>query len=57
MGLLDKVLSNASLVDGTKLQDEIGPLLIDGEKIEMGFIVWRDIFAFTNKRLILVDKQ
>jgi len=57
MGLLDKVLGNATTLDGTKLQDEIGPLLIDGEKIEMGFVVWRDIFAFTNKRLILVDKQ
>ncbi|HEX8323390.1 MAG TPA: PH domain-containing protein [Tepidisphaeraceae bacterium] len=57
MGLLDKVLGNASLIDSKKLQDEIGPLLIAGEVIESGFVVWRDVFAFTNKRLILVDRQ
>ncbi|NTW78904.1 MAG: PH domain-containing protein, partial [Geobacteraceae bacterium] len=32
-------------------------LLMDGEIIEVGFVVARDTFLFTNKRLILVDIQ
>jgi hypothetical protein len=32
-------------------------LLVDGEIIEAGFVVQRDTFLFTNKRLILVDIQ
>jgi hypothetical protein len=30
---------------------------VDGEIIEVGFVVLRDTFLFTNKRLILVDIQ
>ena len=30
---------------------------IDGEQIELGFKLIRDTFIFTNKRLILIDKQ
>nr|WP_294942867.1 PH domain-containing protein [uncultured Mucilaginibacter sp.] len=29
----------------------------DNEAIEIGFKLFRDVFIFTNKRLILVDKQ
>ena len=36
---------------------DYGKLLIDNESIEMGFKLIRDTFLFTNKRLILVDKQ
>ena len=34
-----------------------GKLLITGEEIELGFKLIRDTFIFTNKRLILVEKQ
>ena len=39
------------------MQKDYGKLLISGEEIELGFKLIRDVFIFTNKRLILVDKQ
>ena len=57
MGLLNKLLGNAGAVDSDKLREEYGNLLIDGEDVEIGFKLFRDTFIFTNKRLILVDKQ
>lgn len=57
MGLLSGLMGNASIVDSNELQKEFLHLLIDGETIELGFKLIRDMFIFTNKRLILVDKQ
>lgn len=57
MGLLSGILGNASEISIEKLQKEYGLLLLDNEKIEVGFKLVRDTFMFTNKRLILVDKQ
>jgi len=36
---------------------DYGKLLIASETIELGFKLIRDTFIFTNKRLILIDKQ
>jgi hypothetical protein len=57
MGLLTGLMGNSSIVDSNELQKEYAYLLIDGEIIELGFKLIRDMFIFTNKRLILVDKQ
>ncbi|MFZ7103496.1 MAG: PH domain-containing protein [Peptococcaceae bacterium] len=57
MGILDGLLGNASEVDAQKLAQEFERFLAEGEKIEKAFKVIRDMFIFTNKRLILVDKQ
>jgi len=57
MGLFNKLLGNASEVSSEKLNEKYGRLLVEDEKIELGFILFRDIFMFTNKRLILVDIQ
>ena len=57
MGFLSGLLSNAGVVDSDELQQEYGTLLSDSESIEVGFIVLRDTFIFTTKRLILIDKQ
>lgn len=57
MGLLSGLMGNASTVDSAELQREYQHLLIEGEQIELGFKLIRDMFIFTNKRLILVDKQ
>jgi hypothetical protein len=57
MGLFSALLGNAGAVDQTTLTKEYGKLLIEGEEIELGFKLIRDTFIFTNKRLILVDKQ
>ena len=57
MGFIQGLLGNAGVVDSEVLTSEYGILLTEGEKIEIGFKVFRDVFIFTNKRLILVDKQ
>jgi hypothetical protein len=57
MGILSGLLGNAGVVSAEKLAADYGKLLIEGEAIEVGFVVIRDTFVFTNKRLILVDIQ
>nr|WKN39380.1 PH domain-containing protein [Tunicatimonas sp. TK19036] len=57
MGLLSGLMGNAGAVEPEKLQEKYGSLLIDGEGIEAGFQLIRDVFIFTTKRLILVDRQ
>jgi len=57
MGLLSSLLGNAGSVSNEQLQKDYDRLLINDEQIELGFKLMRDIFIFTNKRLILVDKQ
>ncbi|WP_432412229.1 PH domain-containing protein [Rasiella sp. SM2506] len=57
MSLFNKLLGNASEVSSEKLNEKYGRLLIEGEQIELGFKLLRDVFMFTNKRLILIDVQ
>lgn len=57
MGLFSALLGNAGAVTLDELNKSYGQLLTEGEAIEMGFKLIRDMFIFTNKRLILVDKQ
>jgi len=57
MEILSGILGNAGVVEASKLNSEFGNLLTEGESIEVGFIIIRDTFIFTNKRLILVDVQ
>lgn len=57
MGLFSALLGNAGTVSQEELLKDYGKLLINGEEIELGFKLIRDTFIFTNKRLILVDKQ
>ena len=57
MGFFSALLDNAGVVPPAELHSEYGLLLAEGEAIEIGFRLVRDVFVFTNKRLILVDKQ
>ncbi len=57
MGFLSNLLGNAGVATVDELSKEFGNLLTDNESIEIGFKLFRDVFIFTNKRLILVDKQ
>lgn len=57
MGLFSAILGNAGHASKEDLVKDYGRLLTDGEDIEMGFKLIRDVFIFTNKRLILVEKQ
>jgi hypothetical protein len=57
MGLLDGILGNASEIDASEVQGDFAQVLASGERIEKAYQLIRDLFVFTNKRLILVDKQ
>jgi Protein of unknown function (DUF1696). len=57
MGLFSALIGNAGAVSQEELKKEYGKLLIEGEEIELGFKLVRDLFIFTTKRLILIDKQ
>ena len=57
MGLFNAILGNASEVNIEAISREFEPILIDGEIIEKAYKLIRDMFIFTNKRLILVEKQ
>ena len=57
MGLFDGLMGNASEVNIAKLNDELKDTLIPSETIEDAYKIIRDLFVFTNKRLILIDKQ
>lgn len=57
MGLFAGTSKNTSSSDTKKFYSDYGQLLVDGEIIEVGFVVLRDTYLFTNKRLILVDIQ
>ena len=50
-------MGNAGAVDKEKLHADYAQLLTPNEQIEVGFKLVRDTFIFTDKRLILVDKQ
>lgn len=57
MGFFSALLGNAGAVSQESLMKDYSKLLIEGEEIELGFKLIRDVFIFTNKRLILVEKQ
>ncbi len=57
MGLLGGLMGNASEVDGDKLQQELADILVAGESVDSAYKVLRDTFVFTNRRLILIDRQ
>ena len=57
MSLLDGLLGNASEVDAGKMQGEFARILANSERVERAYVVVRDAMLFTDRRLILVDKQ
>ncbi len=57
MGIFNAILGNASEVNIDNVAKEFQPILIPGEAIEKAFKLIRDMFIFTNKRMILVEKQ
>lgn len=57
MGLLDTMLGHAGEKDVADLQDDLGPLLAPGEAMQRAFGFVRDLMVFTDRRLLLVNKQ
>ena len=57
MGLLSGLLGNASVMDNNEVQKQFEKIFIQNEKVEAGFKIIRDVFIFTDRRLVLIDKQ
>jgi len=55
--MLQGLFGNAAEVDAKDVQRDLEALLVEGEQIVRGFRIIRDLFVFTDKRLILIDKQ
>ena len=55
--MIDAIRGNAREVGAEELHRSLGDILADDEFIDKGFKMVRDLLVFTNKRLILVDKQ
>lgn len=55
--LLQGALGNYSEVPLAELEKEYSPYLMDNEKITIGFKLIRDALIFTDKRIIMTDKQ
>jgi hypothetical protein len=55
--MLQGLFGNASEVDVKALQKDLDALLAEGEQLVRAFRILRDLFVFTDKRLILIDKQ
>ena len=57
MSLVNAIFGTASKISPEDIQSEFSPLLVEGEEIVGAFKVVRDLFVFTQCRLILADKQ
>jgi hypothetical protein len=55
--IFNGLLGHATQVDFAEVQREYARILSPGEKIERAYKLIRDMFLFTDKRLILIDKQ
>jgi hypothetical protein len=57
MAIFNGLLGNATQVELAEVQRDYARILAPQEKIERAYKLIRDMFIFTDKRLILVDKQ
>lgn len=56
-GMFDAMLGNASTLDTKTAKSEVNHLLVPNEQIQLAFKLVRDLFIFTDRRLLLIDKQ
>ena len=57
MGFIDSLLGHAGEAPVAKLEPELRPLMAEAEQIEAAFSFVRDMIVFTDRRLILINKQ
>ena len=57
MGLFDQLMGNSSEQNPEDVQAEFNEYLLDDEIVEKSYILLRDLFVFTNKRILVIDKQ
>jgi hypothetical protein len=57
MSLLNGLLGNASEINPQQALADYGTIFAPNEKIQKAYQIFRDVFIFTDKRLILIDRQ
>jgi hypothetical protein len=57
VGLINNFLRNASEIDNTHTQGALESVLVPGETVSRAFKIFRDLFVFTDYRLIMINKQ
>ena len=57
MGLIDTLLGHAGETAIVAIAEEFAPLLAPGETLQRAFAMVRDLVVFTDRRMILVNKQ
>ena len=55
--MLHGLFGNSTEVDIRSVQNDLDAILVEGEVVVRAFRLIRDYFVFTDKRLILIDKQ
>lgn len=57
MGLFSGILGNASDTSVENVERDLEKIMLDDEQVEYAYKLIRDLIVFTNRRMILVDKQ
>ena len=57
MGFFSALFGNASQVSTEDIQEKYARLLIANETLVAAFQLFRDVYIFTDKRLLLIDRQ
>jgi hypothetical protein len=57
MGLLSGLLGNAGQIDLAEIEQEFSQIVLPDEELKQAYKLVRDLIVFTDRRLILVDKQ
>ncbi len=57
MGLFSGILGNASDTNIEKVERDLQNIMLRDERVEYAYKLIRDLIVFTNRRMILIDKQ
>ncbi|CAI8935780.1 MULTISPECIES: PH domain-containing protein [Bacillus] len=57
MGLFNGIFGNASDTSTENVERDLQKIMLDDEQVEYAYKLIRDLIVFTNRRMILVDKQ
>ncbi|WP_035052584.1 PH domain-containing protein [Carnobacterium pleistocenium] len=57
MGLISGLLGNAGNISENEARKKLSDVILETEVIDLAFKLVRDLIIFTDKRLIVIDKQ
>jgi hypothetical protein len=57
MNMFQGLFGNATEINAKELQKDLEATIVEGEMVVKAFRILRDMFIFTDKRLLLIDKQ